>query len=83
VTRKDGLSSAVLGGEFAGSRGKGEALVGFSFQLRGATAESYEGTYRALFIDGSTVGPTPLGELCFSANQAPLQAFQIALSRKK
>lgn len=76
------MSDVTMAGEYAGSRNRNVPIIGFLLWLRGAAGDGYDGSYRALFTDGSTAGPVLLGDLCCSASQAPLQGFQISLKRK-
>jgi hypothetical protein len=75
------LSPWVSGGQFCGSRGMALPLLGVKVRLKGRAAADYDCTVRASFVDGSEVGPVPVGEVCESENLAPLEAFQIVLTR--
>jgi hypothetical protein len=68
--------------DFCGSRGQTLPLLGLAIRLKGAAAQLYDCSYRASFVDGSTAGPTAQGQLCQSGTQAPLEAFQVTLTRR-
>jgi hypothetical protein len=69
-------------GEYCGSRGMALPLLGFRVRLSGAAAEQYELHCSASFVGGATVGPVGNNETCEDAALAPLEAFQITLTRK-
>jgi hypothetical protein len=68
------------GGKYCGSRGMALPLLGVRIRLTGAAAEAYRVSYSATFIDGSTAGPSFDGEDCESAELAPLESLQVALT---
>lgn len=79
VLGRDWLSPWIEGGKYCGSRGMALPLLGLKVRLKGSLAETFECTYSATFIDGSTSGPVSAGEACESVNLAPLEAFQIVV----
>ena len=76
------LSPWVEGGQLCGSRGMALPLLGLRVRLRGKAAEAFTCTYSASFVDGSAVGPVEAGEPCEAASLAPMEAFQIVLTRR-
>ncbi len=76
------LSPWVEGGQLCGSRGMALPLLGLRVRLRGKAAEAFACTYSASFVDGSAVGPVEAGEPCEAASLAPMEAFQIVLTRR-
>ena len=82
IVGKNGATPWLPAPEFCGSRGQTLPLLGLGLRLRGAAARLYDCTYRVSFIDGSTTGPVPHGQLCRAPSEAPLEAFQVTLSRK-
>lgn len=66
------------GGRFCGTRALGLPLRGFRVRLRNDAASRYRCWYTATFVDGSTAGPMPAGELCRSGTLAPLEAFGLS-----
>ena len=69
-------------GEYCGSRGMALPLLGLRVRLSGAAAEQYELRCSASFVGGGTAGPVGNDETCEDAALAPLEAFQITLTRK-
>ncbi len=69
-------------GEYCGSRGMALPLLGLRVRLSGAAAEQYELHCSASFVGGITVGPVGNNETREDAALAPLEAFQITLTRK-
>jgi LPS sulfotransferase NodH len=69
----------VRGGGFCGSRGVRLPLRGLSIELRNAARQRFQCSYTASFMDGSTVGPTPGGQICHSAAWAPLVRFRVEM----
>jgi hypothetical protein len=76
------LSPWVEGGEFCGSRGMALPVLGLRVRLRGDAARDYECSYAASFTDGSEAGPVPSGASCESESLAPLESFQIFVTRR-
>jgi hypothetical protein len=76
------LSPWVEGGEFCGSRGMALPVLGLRVRLRGDAARDYDCSYTASFTDGSEAGPVPSGASCESESLAPLESFQIFISRR-
>ncbi len=76
------LSPWVEGGQLCGSRGMALPLLGLRVRLRGKSAEAFTCTYSASFVDGSAVGPVEAGEPCEAASLAPMEAFQIVLTKR-
>jgi hypothetical protein len=68
--------------DFCGSKGQTMPLLGFGVRLKGEAARLYTCSYRASFVDGTTSGPMPQGQLCQSTSMAALEAFQITLTRR-
>lgn len=73
------LSPWVEGGQFCGSRGMALPLLGLRLRLRGATAEAFEASYSATFVDGTQVGPVADGEACEAESLAAIEAFQVVI----
>ena len=76
------LSPWVEGGQLCGSRGMALPLLGLRVRLRGKAAEAFTCTYSASFVDGTAVGPVEAGEPCEAASLAPMEAFQIVLTKR-
>jgi len=76
------LSPWVEGGKFCGSRGMALPLLGLKVRLKGAAETTYECSYSASFVDGSTVGPVAAGEACEAESLAALETFQIVIQRR-
>lgn len=72
----------VSGGMFCGTRGLSEPLRGMSVRLRNATADRYECTISARFVDGTTSGLHAAGQLCHAASLAPLETFLVRINPK-
>jgi hypothetical protein len=75
------LSPWIEGGKFCGSRGMALPLLGLKVRLKGAAANTHECSYAATFVDGSSVGPVPAGEICESESLAALESFQVMIRR--
>ncbi len=73
------LSPWVEGGKFCGSRGMALPLLGLKIRLKGEAAKQFDCTYAATFIDGTSVGPVPMGEACEAESLAALESFRIEL----
>lgn len=69
-------------GEYCGSRGMALPLLGLKVRLSGAAAEQYELHCSASFVGGGMAGPMGNDETCEDAALAPLEAFQLTLTRK-
>jgi hypothetical protein len=76
------LSPWIEGGKFCGSRGMALPLLGLNVRLKGDAVKTYECSYFATFVDGSSVGPVPAGEACQADSLAALESFQIVLRRR-
>ncbi|MEJ0018143.1 MAG: hypothetical protein WDN25_16545 [Acetobacteraceae bacterium] len=76
------LSPWIEGGKFCGSRGMALPLLGLKVRLKGNAAKTYECSYSATFVDGSTVGPVPAGETCEAESLAALEAFRVVIDRR-
>ena len=76
------LSPWVEGGKFCGSRGMALPLLGMRIRLKGSAAASYDCSYAATFVDGTTIGPVAAGEACEAESLAGLEAFQVVLRRR-
>jgi hypothetical protein len=76
------LSPWVEGGTFCGSRGMALPVLGIRARLTGRAAETHLLAYSATFVDGTAIGPVPAGEACEAETLAPLEAFQVMLTRK-
>ena len=76
------LSPWVEGGKFCGSRGMALPLLGMRIRLKGLAAASYDCSYAATFVDGTTIGPVAAGEACEAESLAGLEAFQVVLRRR-
>ena len=79
VLGRNWLSPWVTGGKFCGSRGMALPLLGIKVRLKGAAAKTFQCSYSATFIDGSTIGPVAGGEACASEGLAALEAFQVVI----
>lgn len=77
------LSPWVNGGQFCGSRGMALPLLGLRIRLKGDAAGQYDCACQASFIDGAQIGPLPAGGACEAGTLAPLEAFQITLTRNQ
>ena len=77
------LSPWVNGGQFCGSRGMALPLLGLRIRLKGDAAGQYDCTCQASFVDGAQIGPLPAGGACEAGTLAPLEAFQITLTRNQ
>lgn len=77
------LSPWVDGGQFCGSRGMALPLLGLRIRLKGDAAGQYDCVCQASFVDGAEIGPLPDGAACQTETLAPLEAFQINLTRNK
>ena len=82
LTRRRGLSPWIEGGKFCGSRGMALPLLGLKIRLKANVAKTHECSYSATFVDGSSVGPVPGGEICEAESLAALEAFQVAIHRR-
>ncbi len=76
------LSPWIEGGKFCGSRGMALPLLGLKIRLKANVAKTYECSYSATFVDGSSVGPIPGGEICEAESLAALEAFQVTIHRR-
>jgi hypothetical protein len=79
VLGRNWLSPWVEGGKFCGSRGMALPLLGLKIRLTGRAAKTFECSYSANFLDGSTVGPVSGGEACEAESLAPLEAFLLII----
>jgi hypothetical protein len=79
VLGRNWLSPWVEGGKFCGSRGMALPLLGLKVRLKGDAAKTYECSYSASFVDGSSVGPVGAGETCEAESLAALEAFQVVI----
>ena len=77
------LSPWMQGGRFCGSRGMALPVLGLRVRLRGAAAGAFECHCSATFIDGAEIGPVPAGAACEAESLAPLEAFQVTLTRRR
>ena len=68
-------------GEFCGTRGKNTPITGFRIQLLGDADLQFECVYHGSFVDGTEIGPTPVGEWCQTATPVPLEAFRLLVKR--
>jgi hypothetical protein len=82
IIGRGGATPWITSPEFCGSRAQTMPLLGLAIRLRGNAARLYDLTYRASFIDGSTAGPAPQGQLCQSPSGAAVEAFQISITRR-
>lgn len=73
------LSPWVEGGKFCGSRGMALPLLGIKIRLKGEAAEKFDCQYSASFVDGSEVGPVPMGEACQSESLAALESSEVSI----
>ena len=73
------LSPWIEGGKFCGSRGMALPLLGLKVRLKASVAKTHECSYSATFVDGSSVGPIPGGEICEAESLAALEAFQVTI----
>ena len=55
---------------------------GLKIRLKGNAAKTHECSYSATFVDGSSVGPIPAGEICEAESLAALEAFQVVIHRR-
>ena len=76
------LSPWIEGGKFCGSRGMALPLLGLKIRLKANVAKTHECSYSATFVDGSSVGPIPGGEICEAESLAALEAFQVTIHRR-
>ena len=76
------LSPWVEGGEFCGSRGMALPVLGLRVRLRGDAARDFDCTYSASFTDGTQVGPVAAGASCEAESLAPLESFEVVITRK-
>jgi hypothetical protein len=76
------LSPWVEAGQYCGSRGMALPLLGLRVRLTGETAELYDLTVAASFIDGTKAGPVGQDETCESSTLAPLEAILVTLTPK-
>jgi hypothetical protein len=79
VLGRNWLSPWIDGGKYCGSRGMALPLLGLKVRLKGDGAKTFQCSYSATFIDGSSIGPVSAGEPCESESLAPLEAFQIVI----
>jgi hypothetical protein len=77
VLGRDWLSPWVEAGQFCGSRGMALPVLGLRLRLRGASADAFDCSYAATFVDGSEVGPVTAGAPCEAASLAPLESLRI------
>jgi hypothetical protein len=77
------LSPWVTGGKFCGSRGMALPLLGLTVRLKGQAATAFDCTYSATFVDGSAVGPVPVGESCEAESLAALEALHVELKPRE
>lgn len=76
MTQDGRLSDWVDEGGYCGSRGKGKPLYGFRIQAAPDAPELY---CAASFVDGSSLGPLPVGSLCRSPVGAALEAIRLII----
>ena len=76
------LSPWIEGGKFCGSRGMALPLLGLKVRLKANVAKTHECSYAATFVDDSSVGPIPGGEICEAESLAALEAFQVTIHRR-
>ena len=81
VMLSDGSLSVSNGNYIHGTRGQDKPLHGFELELCGDWAQMLDCAYSGRFIDGETVGPLGPGQLCQSASNAPLEAFDIVIRK--
>jgi len=82
VLGANSVSSWIKGGILCGTRGLSQPLLGFRIRLLGSAGRRYDCHYAATFLDGSSKTTIPAGALCVSDALAPLEAFQITLTRR-
>jgi capsular polysaccharide biosynthesis protein len=82
VLGENWFSPWMPGRTFCGTHGWKLPLFGFAMRFAGSTAERYDCSYTATFVDGSARTDVAAGEPCASDSLAPLEAFQIALRRR-
>jgi hypothetical protein len=83
VVQADGsVSPWTAGGDYAGTRGVGQPIVGLSIQLSAEATRDYDCTCEATFTDGSVCGPVPARTICRGLGHAPLEAFRVVLKRR-
>ncbi len=75
------LSPWAEGGQFCGSRGMALPILGLRVRLRGGALATHAVEVSATFTDGTAIGPVAAGEPCEAASLAPLEAFQILVTR--
>ena len=80
VLGRDWLSPWVEGGQFCGSRGMSLPLLGLRLRLKGEAAETFDCSYAATFVDGTTAGPVPAGEACQSDSLAALESLTVSIT---
>ncbi|HTV64940.1 MAG TPA: glycosyl transferase family 90 [Bryocella sp.] len=76
------LTDVAHRGEFCGTRGRNAPLAGIRIVLGSAAAERLQCECSATFVDGSSCGPVPAGQLCQSSTLAPLESLEIKLSMR-
>jgi hydrophobic W protein len=76
------MSPWIEGGKFCGSRGMALPLLGLKLRLKGNAAKTYECSYSATFVDGSSIGPVAAGDTCEAESLAALESFQLVIRRK-
>ncbi len=81
-TAKAGWSGWVPGGTFCGNRLAHDPVLSFAVRLRGNTADQYDCTYWASFVDVPDPSFASDGGACGAADGAPLEALQIRLRPK-
>ena len=78
--RQDGsLTDWVEDGGYCGTRGKRAPLIGFCIR---SGESGQDVSYAASFVDGSTAGPMPAGELCRAASGAALESIQVSVTAR-
>ena len=77
---EDLLSPAVGSGRFCGSRGANQPLVGFCVDVGEPLSTAAKLLCWARFIDGTTIGPLPAGQLCRASTSVPLEAMKVEFS---
>ena len=75
------LSPWAEGGQFCGSRGMALPILGLRVRLRGAALATHSIELSATFTDGTSIGPVGPGEPCEATSLAPLEAFQIVITK--
>ncbi len=74
------LGAAVPGGQYCGTRGRGQALSGFMLAPADSQADLAGITYEGVFRDGFHSPKLSPGEMCVSPTKAPLVAMHISVA---